>query len=225
MRTKKGSAMVKRSNGNGYVSPRPMFYGSGLSSMQGFSYVRSPILWGAVAGAGTYYFYSRNSRPDCFKGEFAYGSSCRTCSDWECPIGQYRAMGTPHTDSYCRLCTNAPADTSDRKYVYMTPGNNNDCQYKIVLAGSSMAGVEACEKQGYGQAQCEALGNGACCRWDFSIPTGANDPSIPEAPNTNGYGACLSNAEMCFSESPDVWQVSIFLVFFIFLWLISLARA
>lgn len=55
---------------------------------------------------------------------YAYGNSCRSCSDWECPIGQYRTTCTPHSDSYCKQCTNAPNDK-----VYVTPGNNNDCEY------------------------------------------------------------------------------------------------
>jgi len=41
------------------------------------------------------------------------GRSCRVCSDWECPIGQYRSTCTAHTDSYCKKCTNAPAATAE----------------------------------------------------------------------------------------------------------------
>jgi len=33
-------------------------------------------------------------------------------------------MCTPGSDSYCKLCTNAPTGMT-----YVTPGNNNDCEY------------------------------------------------------------------------------------------------
>ena len=72
-----------------------------------------------------FYSYS-SSRADCYRNTFAYGNSCRGCSDYECPIGQFRTMCTPHSDSYCKKCTNAP----DTSYEYVTPGNDNDCEYR-----------------------------------------------------------------------------------------------
>jgi len=91
------------------------------------SYQKKAILWGAVGGVGLFLFYSssyRSNRPDCYKMSFMYGNGCRRCSDWECPIGQYRSMCTPGSDSYCKLCSNAPTGMT-----YVTPGNNNDCEY------------------------------------------------------------------------------------------------
>ena len=52
------------------------------------------------AGVGMYYFYTRGSRPDCYNGEFAYGRSCRKCSDWECPIGQVLLLSNALLLSY-----------------------------------------------------------------------------------------------------------------------------
>eukprot|EP00802_Teleaulax_amphioxeia_P008837 Tamp_08848.p1 GENE.Tamp_08848~~Tamp_08848.p1 ORF type:complete len:421 (+),score=49.22 Tamp_08848:188-1450(+) len=68
------------------------------------------------------------------------GRSCRVCSDWECPIGQYRSTCTAHTDSYCKKCTNAPAATAEVRYEYTAPGNDNDCEYKAVSPAESMEG-------------------------------------------------------------------------------------
>ena len=59
-----------------------------------------------------------------YTGQFRFGRECRVCSDWECPIGQYRITCTPNSDSYCKPCTNKPSDQA-----YLTPGNDNDCQY------------------------------------------------------------------------------------------------
>ena len=59
-----------------------------------------------------------------YTGQFRFGLECRVCSDWECPIGQYRITCTPHTDSYCKPCTNKPNDQ-----YYITPGNDNDCEF------------------------------------------------------------------------------------------------
>ena len=59
-----------------------------------------------------------------YTGQFRFGRECRVCSDWECPIGQYRITCTPNTDSYCTRCTNKPSGQQ-----YLTPGNDNDCEY------------------------------------------------------------------------------------------------
>ena len=59
-----------------------------------------------------------------YTGQFRFGRECRVCSDWECPIGQYRITCTPNSDSYCKPCTNKPSGQQ-----YLTPGNDNDCQY------------------------------------------------------------------------------------------------
>ena len=59
-----------------------------------------------------------------YTGQFRFGRECRVCSDWECPIGQYRITCTPNSDSYCKPCTNKPSGQQ-----YLTPGNDNDCKY------------------------------------------------------------------------------------------------
>ena len=125
-----GSAVVK--NGEGAMSPRPRFYNGGSFTP------RAPIF--LAAGFGSGYLLSRGfyrdssdssgyrdcSPPEGGEGSYQYGRNCRKCSDWECPIGQYRQECTPDTDSYCKLCTNKPEEEG---YVYTTPGNDNDCEY------------------------------------------------------------------------------------------------
>mmetsp|Transcript_64028 Transcript_64028/g.93741 ORF Transcript_64028/g.93741 Transcript_64028/m.93741 type:complete len:456 (-) Transcript_64028:9-1376(-) len=126
--TQSGSTLYRGQNGRAYSS-RPRYYGGGTTgyASSAMSYQKKAILWGAVGGAGLFLFYSssyRSNRPDCYRMSFMYGNGCRRCSDWECPIGQYRSMCTPGSDSYCKLCTNAPTGMT-----YVTPGNNNDCEY------------------------------------------------------------------------------------------------
>ena len=117
-----GGSTLKRTGGGAAVSTRPRFYGGG-----GFR--GRPILYGAVA---LWLFYPRGgmSGRTCPTGQFKYGRECRTCSDWDCPIGQFRSICTPHTDSYCKLCANAPPDADGVSYIYTSPGNNNDCEYR-----------------------------------------------------------------------------------------------
>ena len=91
------------------------------------SFTRKAIMWSAVAVAG-FYFYSSLSaahrstlKPSvCPRGQFRFGRECRVCSEFECPIGQYRMTCTPDTDSYCAPCTNTKKSTTA---VYLTPGN------------------------------------------------------------------------------------------------------
>jgi len=121
-RTSGGSTLGRTGVGGAAVSTRPRFYGGG-----GFR--GRPILYGAVA---LWLFYPRGgmSGRTCSNGQFKYGRECRTCSDWDCPIGQFRSTCTPHTDSYCKLCANAPPDADGVSYIYTSPGNNNDCEYR-----------------------------------------------------------------------------------------------
>ena len=45
--------------------------------------MRKPV-WLAGAAVVGFSFYSAS----CSTGTFAFGARCRTCSEWECPIGQ-----------------------------------------------------------------------------------------------------------------------------------------
>jgi len=140
-KTAGGSSLARTSQTGRAVSTRPMYYGSG--GYAATSYSRRPVMW-ATGAFVMFYFYSRSSnRVHCTEGFFAYGHSCRKCSDWECPIGQYRSTCTPHNDGYCTKCSNAPQDTSAMKYTYMTPGNDNDCEFKTVSAGDANVGTSA----------------------------------------------------------------------------------
>jgi len=89
--------------------------------------MRPVVFMAATAGAGGYYaasFY-KDAR-DCEEYTFQYGRNCRWCSDWNCPIGQYRGTCSQHVDAYCRMCTNKPAGN----FVYTSPGNENDCSFE-----------------------------------------------------------------------------------------------
>ena len=114
-----------------------MYYRSGsagAATAYQTGYTKRAVVYGAVA-VGMIYFYSRGAaREKCLEGSFAYGRTCRACSDWECPVGQFRTTCTPHSDSYCKRCSNAPMDANT--YAYTTPGNNNDCQYAVVKTSS-----------------------------------------------------------------------------------------
>eukprot|EP00802_Teleaulax_amphioxeia_P010138 Tamp_10163.p1 GENE.Tamp_10163~~Tamp_10163.p1 ORF type:complete len:600 (+),score=69.85 Tamp_10163:3-1802(+) len=121
--TRRGSTLYRGSNNQAYSS-RPRYYGNGAHLSKTYSamtYAKRAVLWGAVAGAGAFAFYAySSSRLDCPNGYFLYGFGCRSCSDAECPIGQYRTQCTPWTDSYCRPCRNKPSGST---YSYTTPGN------------------------------------------------------------------------------------------------------
>ena len=114
-----------------------MYYRSGsagAATAYQTGYTKRAVVYGAVA-VGMIYFYSRGAaREKCLEGSFAYGRTCRACSDWECPVGQFRTTCTPHSDSYCKRCSNAPMDANT--YAYTTPGNDNDCQYAVVKTSS-----------------------------------------------------------------------------------------
>ena len=118
---------MRRTAAGSAVSTRPMYYGGGAAATSYLSsnYQQRAIVWSAVAVTGIW-FYGRSSRPTCGEGTFAFGHSCRDCSQWECPVGQYRAQCTPYSDSYCKKCTNAPQDPAS---TYTTPGNDNDCEF------------------------------------------------------------------------------------------------
>lgn len=89
------------------------------------SFTRKAIMWSAVAVAGFYFYSSLSAADRCDRGQFRFGRKCRVCSEFECPLGQYRMTCTPDTDSYCAPCTNTKTSATA---VYLTPGNNNDCQ-------------------------------------------------------------------------------------------------
>jgi hypothetical protein len=135
-----GSAVVN--NGGRAMSTRPRFYNGG-----GAYASRAPIFLAAGLGAGYMYggFYRGGAGyRDCSEnGEerFQYGRSCRKCSDWECPVGQYRSPCTPDTDSYCKLCTNKP----EASYVYTSPGNDNDCEYAECTTDAERTDMPLCD--------------------------------------------------------------------------------
>ena len=96
-----------------------------------------PITYVAVGMAVGYMasssFYRGSDIRDCGVNMFQYGRGCRQCSDWVCPVGQYRQACSQHADSYCALCTNKPSEM----YTYTTPGNDNDCEYKECSSDAS----------------------------------------------------------------------------------------
>lgn len=125
------------------MSTRPRFY-------SGSSFVpRAPVFLAAGLGAGVMYggFYRGGAGyRDCRESEngearFQYGRDCRKCSDWACPVGQYRSPCTPDSDSYCKLCTNKPGEG----YVYMTPGNDNDCEYAECTTDANRDDMPLCD--------------------------------------------------------------------------------
>ena len=128
-------------NGRPY-SYRPRYYGSGTSryattnAIQRFQ-MRPPLWLGAGVAVGFMFYAIRQDtgEPKClaYPNTFQFGGKCRDCSDWECPIGQYRVPCTAGTDSYCKPCTNKPSSTT---FTYLTPGNDNDCVYKACGSGS-----------------------------------------------------------------------------------------
>jgi hypothetical protein len=139
-----GSAVVN--NGGRAMSPRPRFYNGGAFAP------RAPIFLAAGFGAGYLlsggFYRGSGGYRDCApledgEGRYQYGRNCRKCSDWECPIGQYRQACTPDTDSYCKLCNNKPAEA--RRYVYTTPGNDNDCEFAKCTTDVSNELMPLCE--------------------------------------------------------------------------------
>jgi hypothetical protein len=82
---------------------------------KGTRFTQRPIVYvAAAAGVGaagyTAYRFYKNHPVDCStKGKsFEFGVGCRKCSEWMCPIGQYRAACSRYSDSYCLPCTNTP---------------------------------------------------------------------------------------------------------------------
>ena len=81
----KGSSLYKDSSGRAR-SGRPRYYGAGHSNAagaaadQGKRFVKSAILWSAVAGATVFFFYSASQRasltPDCPRGIRVRALSC-----------------------------------------------------------------------------------------------------------------------------------------------------
>ena len=138
-RTAGGSSIVAGSAGGAAMSTRPRYY-------MGSSFSARPILF---VGVASYFWYRGSARRDCteeFPDEqrFQYGNRCRKCSDWACPIGQYRERCTPQSDSYCKTCTNKP----DGDNVYTTPGNQNDCEWAVCTKDAAvyqLEGTPLCE--------------------------------------------------------------------------------
>ena len=118
------------------MSTRPRYY-------RGSSFSASPIVF---VGVASYFWYRGSTRRDCTEQRFQYGNRCRKCSDWACPIGQYRERCTPQSDSYCKNCTNKP----DGDTVYTTPGNQNDCGWAVCTKDAAVyqvlgGGTPLCE--------------------------------------------------------------------------------
>ena len=100
------------------MSTMPRYYGG----YYGGGFTPRPATF-VVAGAVGFMFYRAGTHTQCSYSSYADGHACRACSDWICPMGQYRVSCTPYSDSYCNPCTNKPAGN----YVYTSPGNDNDC--------------------------------------------------------------------------------------------------
>jgi hypothetical protein len=128
-KTKRGSALVQNDRG-GQMSTLPRMYRGSSFRQRPVTYVAAGAAAG-VAGFTAYRFY-KNHPVDCSKQgqKFEYGIGCRKCSDWMCPIGQYRTACSRHSDSYCVPCTNKPSgNVTKENYEYTSPGNNNDCEF------------------------------------------------------------------------------------------------
>ena len=90
-------------------------------------------------------FYRGNSVRQCTDERFQFGAGCRKCSNWECPIGQFRETCTSGSDSYCKLCTNKPGGSAET--MYTSPGNStsvndgsgNDCAFQTCVNDVSSA--------------------------------------------------------------------------------------
>ena len=128
-KTNRGSALVENDRG-GQMSTLPRMYRGSSFRQRPVTYVAAGAAAG-VAGFTAYRFY-KNHPVDCSKQgqKFEYGIGCRKCSDWMCPIGQYRTACSRHSDSYCVPCTNKPSgNVTKENYEYTSPGNNNDCEF------------------------------------------------------------------------------------------------
>jgi hypothetical protein len=130
-------------NGGRTSSFRPRYYGScsrypaGCGRFQ----MRPPVWLGAGVAVG-FMFYASGAQPKClaYPNTFQFGGKCRDCSNWECPIGQYRVPCTASTDSYCKPCTNRPSSLNS---AYVTPGNDNDCLSAPCGSGTNVKVIDS----------------------------------------------------------------------------------
>ena len=101
-----------------------------------------PVFFAPAVVVG-FMFYSHGgiNTHSCSSYSYAYGHGCRSCSDWICPMGQYRVRCSSYSDSYCKQCTNKPAGN----YTYTSPGNENDCQYEPCSTDPSNTELFLCE--------------------------------------------------------------------------------
>ena len=124
-----------------------------------------PVYYAGAAVVLT--FYRGNSVMQCPDERFQFGDACRKCSDWECPIGQYRETCTAGSDSYCRLCTNKPAG-NDTMYTKPGSASMDDCAFETCVNGISKD-QPTCP--GYVSPELEGF------RWNSTIPLQESDPA------------------------------------------------
>ena len=118
------------------MSTMPRYYGG----YYGGGFTPRPATF-VVAGAVAFMFYRAGTHTQCSYSSYAYGHACRACSDWICPMGQYRVSCTPYSDSYCKLCTNKPAGN----FVYTSPGNANDCASEPCSTDAANTAMYSCD--------------------------------------------------------------------------------